>query len=174
MAGLDRGGRAQPQRAARRQLVGVAAAEGVAHLAASQQPVHVCARLVPGEVGERDQRCQCRVPASRDRDPLARVPGPDVRVGEVRDLVGDPVGRGLLPDRGQPVRAERVRCRPRPGRVDQAACQDPLLAVGGVDVHRQRFGVAACVDDPVAAPTRHPDHPRSVPDAVAQHVGQWL
>ena len=116
------------ERAAGGQLVGVAAAEGVADLAAAQQPVDLRARRGLGQLGERDQRGQRRVPAAGDRDPLARVPGA-ARPGRSGPAPGSRSGRRRPPRRapGSPSPPSGLGERPRAGRVDHRPRRDPLL-----------------------------------------------
>ena len=78
------------------QLVGITPAEGVADRAATQQPHDVRARSLLGQLGEGDQSGERGVTAARNGDPLPRVPGAHPRIGEVGDLVGDPVTGSAL------------------------------------------------------------------------------
>ena len=102
-----------PERAARGQLVGVTAAEGVADRPAAQQPVDLRARRLLGEVGEARPAPSTR--SARRRRPRRACP----RTGrgrpgrQVGHLVGDAVGRGPLAQRRQPVRRPAGSAAPR-------------------------------------------------------------
>ncbi len=177
MALVDGGLGRQAQGAARRELVGFAAAEGGAGDAAPQDPHALRARAVVGlgevgEVGESGERGGARADHS---GALARVPGPDSGVLQVRDAVGDPVCSGLLTERGQSAATGRGRRGPGAGGVDDGAGEDALLTPVGVgDVHDERLLLAVGVHDPVPAGARDAGDARAGADAVAEHVGERL
>ena len=104
---VDGGLRRQAQGAAGGELVGVAAAEGGAGDAAAQDPhARACPRRRRlGEVGEVGEGGEGGGAGADDGGALARVPGADGGVLQVRDAVGDAVGGGLLAERGQAVAA---------------------------------------------------------------------
>ena len=166
----------QAEGAAGGQLVGVAAAEGGADLAAAQQPDDLRARArcsARSAKATSAVSAECPLPATAMRLPAYRAR----TAGSSRSGPGSAIrsAAALLAERGQAVAAERVGRRPGAGGVDDRPGGDPLLAAVGVaHVHGERLGVAAGVDDPVAAAAGDADDPGAEADPVAERVGQRL
>ena len=144
-----------PERAARGQLVGVAATEDGPDGAAAQHPHGGRAGHPLGEGRERHEGRQGGV-ARADHGRASAAEAGDVSgVVDVGDEVGDVLALGALTRGGVAVAAERVGGREGAGRVDDGAgLQASLAAVGRPQVHGEGLLGAAGVDDPVATPAR--------------------
>src|SRR3546814_8683761 len=85
--------------------------------------------------------------------------GTDRLVVEVGHTVGDRGSGSPLAEGGQSFPAERVRGAPGAGSIDDGLGEDAVLAaVGAAQVDGERFGIAAGVDDQVAATSGDADH----------------
>ncbi len=146
---LDRAVGDQPahrraERAAGGQLVIAPAAVLAAGRAAADRPGDLRPRLGPAQGHEVEDRVEGGVARADDEDAPARVP---VAVGaeDVRDPVGDPVGKAPLARCRHAARAERVRLRPGAGGVDHRAGQVAALRAALVDDQLERRVLAAGV-----------------------------
>ena len=95
-------------------------------------------------------------------------------VAQVGDAVSDLLGCGAFTEGGQAFAAERVGSAPGAGGIeDGAGEQSGFGAVAVAHVHRQWFGVAAGVDDAVAAAAGDADDLVIEADRVTESIRQW-
>ena len=167
---------APAERAAGGQLVGVAAAERVADLAAAQQPVHVGA----GVAARRARRTRPARSARSARCRRRRSACP--RTGPVRPGRSGPAPGRRIRSRGGVARPARAGRPPPSGFGSVQVPEASITARRGSAAHpsavrtRTVSGSVAAggVDDPVTSAPGDADHPRAVPDPVAEHVGERL
>ena len=134
--------RAEP--AAGRQLVVPSAAVLAAGRPAADRPHDVSRRLGAPERHQVEDHVERRVPAADHEHSLAGVAAA-IGAQHVGDAIGDAVGGGTLTGGGDAARAERVRLRPRAGRVDDRGRQIAAFLAALVDDELERRLVAAVV-----------------------------
>lgn len=142
-----------------RQLVRFAAAERGTDSAAANRPHDPRTGGFCRESGQRDDRGQCGMAATCDDSVLPGEPSTNCLVVEIGHTVGDRRSGSPLAEGGQSLPTERVRGAPGAGRIDDGLGEDAVLAaVGAAQVDGERFGLAAGVDDQVAATSGDADH----------------
>ena len=153
--------------AARRQLVGFAAAIDAHQVRAAHRPDDGRRRFRFGEPGEVEQRIRRRMPRADHQHCLAGIAGA-VAAEHVGNAIGDPLGMLRLAVGRQSAAAERVLVRPGARGVDHRPREiAPDTAVAGVDRQQERPLLAPAARHLVHAEARHRDHAHACLDRRA-------
>ena len=124
--------------------------------------------------GQVDHRSHRRVPAADHHHALTDQA---LRLARGRRAIGQAPGCGRSPltERRIPVRAGRIRLRPRPRGIDhRTRVQTGLPTIHRHHVNGERLLRPARAHQPIPTPTRHPHHPGTEPDPITKHIRERL